>query len=192
MNYSASTRWTNEIAIDPSPTADATRLMLPRRTSPTANTPGRDVSSRYGERSSGHRAAARSSCVKSGPVLMKPFSSSVTRPVQPSSIRLGPGHQEYVPDFMRRDCARAVAPLHTFQMSASLESHDLGSRAELDRRSLLDAADQVARHALGKAVGPNEQMHSLRRLRQEYRCLTGRVGPSDDDDLIAAAELPAP
>src|SRR5688572_29722961 len=32
-----------------------------------------------GERSSGHWAAARSRCVRSGPVLMKPFSSSVTR-----------------------------------------------------------------------------------------------------------------
>jgi hypothetical protein len=50
-SYSASTRWTNEIAIDPSPTADATRLMLPHRTSPTANT--QEVSSRYGDRSSG-------------------------------------------------------------------------------------------------------------------------------------------
>jgi hypothetical protein len=45
-NDSASTRCTNEIAIEPSPTADATRLMFPHRTSPTANTSGRDVSSR--------------------------------------------------------------------------------------------------------------------------------------------------
>ena len=44
--HSASTRWTNEIAIEPSPTAEATRLILPARTSPTANTPGRLVSSR--------------------------------------------------------------------------------------------------------------------------------------------------
>src|SRR6185503_1541342 len=63
-NYSASARWTNETAIDPSPTADATRLTLPHRTSPTANTPGSEVSSRYGARASGHRAAARSSCVR--------------------------------------------------------------------------------------------------------------------------------
>src|SRR5262245_47475845 len=79
-NDSASTRCTNEIAIEPSPTADATRLTLPHRTSPTANTHGREVSSRYGERSSGHWAAARSCCVRSGPVLMKPFSSSATTP----------------------------------------------------------------------------------------------------------------
>ena len=36
--------WTNEIAIDPSPTADATRLTLPPRISPTAKTPGKLVS----------------------------------------------------------------------------------------------------------------------------------------------------
>src|SRR5262245_46833913 len=75
---SANTRCTKEIAIEPSPTADATRLTLPHRTSPTANTPGRDVSSRYGERSSGHCAAVRSSRVRSDPVFTKPFPSSVT------------------------------------------------------------------------------------------------------------------
>jgi hypothetical protein len=44
--YSAKTLWTNCTAIDPSPTAAATRFMLPDRTSPTAKTPGRLVSSR--------------------------------------------------------------------------------------------------------------------------------------------------
>lgn len=33
---SASTRWTNEIAIDPSPTADAARWMFPHRSSPAS------------------------------------------------------------------------------------------------------------------------------------------------------------
>jgi hypothetical protein len=42
---SANTRCTNEIAIEPSPTAEATRFTLPARTSPTANTPGKLVSS---------------------------------------------------------------------------------------------------------------------------------------------------
>ena len=44
--YSRRTWWTNATAIDPSPTAEATRLMFPRRTSPTANTPGKLVSSK--------------------------------------------------------------------------------------------------------------------------------------------------
>src|ERR1039458_10320842 len=54
MDYSARTLWTNWTAIDPSPTAEATRFTLPARTSPTANTPGRLVSKRYGARRSGH------------------------------------------------------------------------------------------------------------------------------------------
>src|ERR1700750_1482794 len=52
--HSLSAVWTNEIAIEPSPTADATRFTFPARTSPTAKTPGRLVSSRCGERARGH------------------------------------------------------------------------------------------------------------------------------------------
>jgi hypothetical protein len=45
-SYCRSTWWTKETAIDPSPTADATRLTLPPRTSPTAKIRGRLVSRR--------------------------------------------------------------------------------------------------------------------------------------------------
>jgi len=70
--YPCSTWCTAAIAIDPSPTAEATRFRLPDRTSPTAKTPGRLVSSRWGGRASGHFAVARSSGNRSGPVLMNP------------------------------------------------------------------------------------------------------------------------
>src|SRR5215208_3008191 len=40
--------WTNLTVIEPSPTAEATRLIEPLRTSPAANTPGRFVSKRLG------------------------------------------------------------------------------------------------------------------------------------------------
>src|SRR4051812_29728376 len=70
--HSASTLWTSCTQIDPSPTAEATRLTLPERTSPTANTPGLLVSRRCGGRASGH--FARSVPVSSEPVLTKPFS----------------------------------------------------------------------------------------------------------------------
>ena len=78
--HSCSVWWTNDTAIEPSPTADATRLMFPPRTSPTANTPGRLVSRRWGARDRGHFAVTRSSAVRSGPVLMNPFASSATQP----------------------------------------------------------------------------------------------------------------
>src|SRR5438094_9983514 len=56
------------MAIDPSPTADATRLMMPPRTSPTAKTSGKLVSSKYGGRARFQGAALRFSGVRSGPV----------------------------------------------------------------------------------------------------------------------------
>ena len=62
---------TNWTAIDPSPTADATRLIEPDRTSPAANTPGRLVSSRNGLRP----LARRRSSPRAVPVRMNPFSS---------------------------------------------------------------------------------------------------------------------
>lgn len=45
-SYSLNSWCTNEIAIDPSPTDDATRLTLPARTSPAAKIPGKLLSSR--------------------------------------------------------------------------------------------------------------------------------------------------
>jgi len=51
---SASTRCTSDTEIAPSPTADATRFTLPERMSPTANTPGRLVSSISGTRGRDH------------------------------------------------------------------------------------------------------------------------------------------
>src|SRR5262245_24526306 len=69
---------------EPSPTAAATRLTLPARTSPTANTPGWFVSKRSGGRRRGQPDAARSDGRRSGPVFTNPFSSSATQfPSQP-------------------------------------------------------------------------------------------------------------
>src|SRR6266571_3203132 len=79
-DYSASTWCTVATAIDPSPTADATRFVLPLRTSPTASTPGRLVSRRCGGRRNGQRAHSRFSGVSDAPVLMNPLSSNARHP----------------------------------------------------------------------------------------------------------------
>src|SRR6185436_18052959 len=79
-DYSCRVWCTKETAIEPSPTADATRLMLPALTSPTAKIPGLLVSSKCGGRGSGHWAARSSSCDRSEPVLMNPRGSSVRHP----------------------------------------------------------------------------------------------------------------
>src|SRR5882672_11321863 len=97
---------------DPSPTAEATRLMLPPRTSPTAKTPGRLVSRRYGARVSGDCAAA------------KPSGDSA-------------GHHEHVSDVVGfHFSSLVVRPANAIQMVVPLQSYDLGPKAYVDRRVL--------------------------------------------------------
>src|SRR5512144_436823 len=68
-----------ETAIEPSPTADATRLTLPDLISPTAKTPGKLVSSMKGVRARG-QFQLRSSCfVMSGPVFTNDLLSRATQ-----------------------------------------------------------------------------------------------------------------
>src|SRR2546427_5715256 len=85
--YPASTWCKKDTAIEPSPPADATRFKFPPRTSPTANTPGKLVSRRYGARERGHLAFAKSSVVRSKPVLINPPRSHATQP--PSHAEFG-------------------------------------------------------------------------------------------------------
>src|SRR5262249_57589717 len=61
----------NSPAMAPSPTAEATRLVEPSRTSPAAKTPGRLVSRKNGSRSAVQCGEADTS----GPVFMKPLGS---------------------------------------------------------------------------------------------------------------------
>src|SRR5207237_10863026 len=67
--------WMSDTAIEPSPTALATRLIDRARTSPATKTPGTVVSRRYGSRFSGQPAA-----FASGPARMKPRSSRASTP----------------------------------------------------------------------------------------------------------------
>src|SRR4029450_4303536 len=71
------------ITIEPSPTAEPTRLTDPRRTSPTAKMPGTQVSSISGGRGSGQRPLTESAAT-SRPVITEPHLSrciSGRRPV---------------------------------------------------------------------------------------------------------------
>ena len=67
----------------PSPTAEATRFIESRRTSPAANTPGTLVSSTNGGRSSG-QAGPSLQVSRSGPVRTKPLSSLAMSAPSPS------------------------------------------------------------------------------------------------------------
>ena len=72
---------TSFTAIEPSPTADATRLIDPRRTSPAARVPGQFVSRKCGLQSGGGSAGALSRAV---PANTNPFSPSATADFSPS------------------------------------------------------------------------------------------------------------
>src|SRR5581483_7353687 len=76
--------WTNCTAMDPSPTAEATRFTERARTSPATKTPGTLVSSKKGSRSSVQPFGRRPSIIKSGPERMKPFLSRSTTPASHS------------------------------------------------------------------------------------------------------------
>ena len=91
---SARYSWISETAIEPSPTALATRLIERARTSPATNTPGTLVSSASGSRASGQPCSRAS-----GPARMKPRSSRATTPSSQS--------------------VRGVAPMNTKQASTS-------------------------------------------------------------------------
>src|SRR3954451_20342970 len=71
-DFSFNDSCTPAMAMLPSPTAAAQRLTEPERTSPTAKTPGRLVSSATGGRVACFQSGASET---SAPVLMKPFSS---------------------------------------------------------------------------------------------------------------------
>src|ERR1700722_4461376 len=75
--------------IDPSPTAAATRFTLPDRTSPTAKTPGRLVSSICGERASGQTGVSVA-VPRSRPVRIKPLLSRERHPLSQSVLGEAP------------------------------------------------------------------------------------------------------
>src|SRR3954451_5178873 len=99
----------SETAIEPSPTALATRLIDRARASPATNTPGTLVSSRYGSRRNPHDDGGTS-----GPARMKPRSS------------LSP-----TPD---RRSVRGDAPMNTKQASPSSTDEPEGPDTETRSR----------------------------------------------------------
>src|SRR5258707_15551501 len=72
--------WMNCTAIEPSPTADATRFTERPRTSPATKMPGTLASSRYGSRSNFQPSGRAPSTIRSGPVGKKQFLSRRTTP----------------------------------------------------------------------------------------------------------------
>ena len=85
--------------------------------------------------------------------------------------------------------APGIADLHALQMRLSFQSHDLRQRAHGDVAALLDAADEVARHRLGKPGPAYENLDTARRRSEKDGRLPGRIGAADDDHVFRFAEL---
>src|ERR1700712_477214 len=91
---------TKLIAIDPSPTADATRFIAPARTSPAAKIPMQLVSNRNGSRFVFQILAKLSYLRNSRPVSIKPLSSLI------------------ISNFIQS--VKGFAPINTYNAAASL------------------------------------------------------------------------
>src|SRR5205807_7478595 len=83
-----------------------------------------------------------------------------------------------------------IAPGKAFEVSVPVQRYDLGPGPQSDVGTLFDPADQVTRHAGGQPGVAHQHMHVFSDSREEDRRLSGRIAPSDDDDLLVLAELP--
>src|SRR6202041_3515313 len=117
----------------PSPIAPPTRLTDPERTSPTANTPGTEVSS-----------AATG----------EPAGGGIGADEQEQIAKLGGAA------FTRQPAAPAHALQGN--VFGALKRDHLGIEHELDIRRGLDALDQVTRHAGAKAAAANHHVNPAR------------------------------
>src|SRR5262245_11836350 len=74
-------------------------------------------------------------------------------------------------------------------MTVSFEGCNLGVRFDLDRGSFFDPTNQVSGHAHRETPGPDEQVNPSAGPREKHCRLTGRIGTSDNDDLVTVAKL---
>src|SRR5207342_3498030 len=81
----------------------------------------------------------------------------------------------------------SIPPAHVFEMVTPFEGYDFGIGSEDDGRILLDAPNQIARHALRQAARPHEYMHTPGSLREVNRRLAGGVPSSNHNHLFTAA-----
>ena len=127
--------------MEPSPTAEATRLIDPLRTSPTAKTPGTVVSS-------GSLPAADSSVVgASRPVRMKPERSSARTPCSHRVCGVGADeHEQGAGVQVAAGAVVAVGDRQALQLAVAVQRGDLGAGKDLDVGVAGELVGQVAGH----------------------------------------------
>src|SRR5207244_8376926 len=78
---------------------------------------------------------------------------------KPARAGNGTGHDEDVLDVVGLDAPGfIVPPAHALEVVTPLEGHEVRAGAQDDGRTLLDATDQISRHALGQPVRSHEHV----------------------------------
>ena len=98
--------------------------MFPPLTSPTANTPGRLVSSRCGCRVSGHLPDRPR---EFGTCFDEPGFVDVEATIEPAGVRNCAGHDEEVPDFVRLDRRSVYRASGRVEVVVSFQADDFGA-----------------------------------------------------------------
>ena len=175
----------------PSPTAAATRLVEPLRTSPTANMPGRLVSS--SERCQpasagpvGHPVTG----LASGPVRTKPRSSRSTSPPSHPVQGAAPTNTNRARASERAPRTGQVVPRPPrLQRLVPDQLSHLGAEQDPHVRQPRDLTDQVPGHVLAEIRFADDQADLIGVPGQEDRGLSGRVAAADARHRVAPAQL---
>jgi hypothetical protein len=82
--------------------------------------------------------------------------------IEPSGIRVGTSHEEYVSDLVFLGQSRLIiSPPNGFKVIASLESYDLRVWSKYYIRRLFDSANQISRHLIDQTCRSDEHMLSI-------------------------------
>ena len=179
--------WTARTALEPSPTAEATRFIDPSRTSPTAKTPGAEVSNGNGslpaKTGSPRASAGNGSIGEDEPLLVQ------------RDRALDPRRSGYCADEAEEGDALLGAAASRgrvleddgLKVSIAIESPDLGVGQDLDAGIGRDAVDQVSRHAVREIGSANHDRNPASSLAQVDGRLPGRVPPTHDHHVTTTA-----
>ena len=172
----ASTRCTDATALDPSPTAAATRFIEPRRTSPAANTRGVDVSNGRGSRPRPCHCCERLH-LDVGSGQQEAVGVAVERG-EPGRRGLGADEAEQPPGVHLADAVDADA----LERGCAIEAGDARAGVDLDARLFAQTVDEVRRHAAAQVTAAHDEPHRASVGREVQRSLTRGVRPADHDD----------
>ena len=152
--------------MEPSPTAEATRLIDPLRTSPAAKTPGTVVSS-------GSRPAADSPVAgASRPVRMKPERSSARTPCSHRVCGVGADeHEQGAGVQAAAGAPAAVGDRQSAQLTLAVQRGDLSVGQYLDVGVAGDLVGQVAGHGRREVAAAYQEVDPAGAAGQEDRGL---------------------